>query len=326
MTKKLETLHSKTPLEPCLFLAKQLNVSSVHFKLDNLQKSSSFKLRGIGNCIKKAKESQPNLDTIVSSSGGNAGKAAAIAAEYYGLNCVVFVPETTSSQTQEILRSLNAKVVVHGSVWDETNIEALKYLQSLKQGHGFYVHPFEHPDTWQGHSTLVKEIEIEIGLPDVIICSVGGGGLLCGILTGLLAYNQRKTIVIAVETEGAASFAAAVNADEPVTLDGITSIAKSLGAKKVCSETLRLREIYGKDLVRSLVISDRQALLGVTKFADDYRYLVEPACGAAIIPVYDQDLLRSVVPELSRSASVVVEVCGGFQVSLELIDFWKTKV
>jgi L-serine/L-threonine ammonia-lyase len=143
---------------------------------------------------------------------------------------------------------------------------------------------------------------------------------------GLLEFEERKTIVVAVETEGAASYNAAVRAGGLVTLDGITSIAKSLGARTVTEATLRLGEKYGKHLVRSLVISDKDALFGVTEFADRYRYLVEPACGASIAPVVFSGLLKSVVPELNKDSKVVVEVCGGFGVNLAMIEQWKTMV
>jgi L-serine/L-threonine ammonia-lyase len=319
-------MHLNTPLIKSISLTNQLQVDAVYFKLDNLQSSSSFKIRGLGYCIKKAKETHPRLSTLVSSSGGNAGYAATLAAKHYGLEILVFVPTTTSETTRNVLIANGAKVIVTGDVWDETHLKAMDYLESLEIGTGFYVHPFDNPDTFLGHSTLVKEIVDDIGIPDVIICSVGGGGLLSGILTGLLETATKNTIVIAVETEGAASFAAACKHDKLVTLDGITSIAKSLGAKRVSESTLILRERYGKDLVRSVVVSDKQALGGVTEFANQYRYLVEPACGASLALVFEPHLLKKVVPELNEKSKVVVEVCGGFQVTLDMISQWKSMV
>jgi L-serine/L-threonine ammonia-lyase len=179
-------MYINTPLENAPTLATALQVGSVYLKLDNLQPSSSFKIRGLSNLIQKAKLANKNLTTIVSSSGGNAGNAATLAATSLGFDVVVFVPKTTPSATQELLTNNGARVVVFGDVWDETNVEAMKYLDSLEKGSAFYVHPFDHEDTWKGHSTLVKEIVDVIGLPDVLICSVGGGGLLCGILVSSL--------------------------------------------------------------------------------------------------------------------------------------------
>ena len=323
----MDKLHQKTPLVKYKDAAQILQVKQVLMKLDNLQSSASFKIRGLGHCIQQALRKQPLLNTIVSSSGGNAGFAATIAAVELGLNVIVFVPNTTPESTRAILRKNGATVQVQGDVWDETHLKAMDYLDSLPKGTGFYVHPFEHPDTWIGHSTLIHEVNDQLQtLPDVIICSVGGGGLLCGILTGLIEVNpDKKPIVVAVETLGAHSFSEAVKAGRLVTLDGITSVAKSLGAKCVSQGTLDLRQRYGSGHVRSLVVSDQQAILGTLKFADDFRMLVEPACGASIAPVLVPGLLQQVVPELNATSLVMVEVCGGFGVDLKQLNSWKSQ-
>jgi L-serine/L-threonine ammonia-lyase len=315
-------LHQNTPLVKSNALASALGVKEVYLKMDNLQPSSSFKIRGLGYCIRRAMETNPQLTTLVSSSGGNAGYAATLVAKHYNLKICVFVPTTTSKTTIDQLESNGAMVVVYGSVWDETHLEAMRYLSQLEAGTGFYVHPFDHPDIFIGHSSVVDEIVSEIGEPDVIICSVGGGGLLSGIVTGLLK-TMRKTIVLAVETDGAASFSAAVKADRLVSLDEITSIAKSLGAKTVSEATLRLRNEYGRNAIRSVVVTDKDAILGVTQFADLYRFLVEPACGASLALAFLPELFQHAVPECNTSMIVVIEVCGGIQVNLDMIEKWR---
>lgn len=272
-------------------------------------------------------EKQPNLNTIVSSSGGNAGIAATLVARKLGLDVHVFVPSTTPLKTREYLMHNGGNVIVAGNVWDEAHKEALNFLASLPLGTGFLVHPFEHEDIWQGHASIISEINSEIGLPDVIVCSVGGGGLFCGILTGLLNLgSSKKPLVIAVETEGAASFNASVKAEKLVSIDAITSIAKSLGAKQVSEGALRLRETYGKEFIRSVVVSDSDALDGILNFQKHYGYLVEPACGASLCLAFNHKLLMKFVPELNLDSVVLFEVCGGFQVDEALIDQWKREI
>ena len=321
-------IHTVTPLQPNPKLASTLQVSNVLLKLDNLQPSQSFKTRGLGYSIQRAKLDNPRLAHIVSSSGGNAGFAATLVAKQMGLAITVFVPSTTTNDTCDSLRKHGATVVIAGNVWDEAHESALKFLDSLEMGTGFLVHPFEGENTWIGHSTLIDEvIEQSQKLPDVVICSVGGGGLLCGILTGLLRRPETpKTIVVAVETSGAASFAAAVAAGKLVTIDEISSIAKSLGAKRVSEGTLRLRDKYGTDLVRSLVVTDAMAVNAVDRYFKESGYLVEPACGATLAAVYYPDILKAIVPELTFESTVIVEVCGGFQVSHSLLELWKQQV
>lgn len=329
-------LHSKTPLIPSQDLANHLKVKQVYLKLDFLQPSGSFKIRGIGNQIQKALKAQPQLSTVVSSSGGNAGLAAAYAASRLGLACRVFVPVTTPAATIALLETLGATVTVSGSVWDETHLEAVRFLDALPLDSGLYVHPFEHPDLWEGHATIINEILADLDpldvQPDVILCSVGGGGLITGILDGLIASSNKQKLpkVIGVETTGADSFATALRHGSPVELEAITSFAKSLGAKKISAAVLDRIHRYGggaeDNLVRSLTVSDRQALDTLVAFADKFKVLVEPACAASLAPVFIDGLLETVYPELNSETVVVVEVCGGSSVSLEAIETWKRTI
>ncbi|KAJ3318967.1 hypothetical protein HDV06_006782 [Boothiomyces sp. JEL0866] len=282
-----------------------------YLKLDNLQPSQSFKMRGISNCIAQHLKQNSKLNTIISSSGGNAGLSATIVAVKLGLKVIVYCPTTTLKQTVERLEKEGAKAVLIGDVWDKTHLEALKKVQELGD-QGFYVHPFEHPDTWIGHSTIITEIFSQT-VPDVIICSVGGGGLLCGILTGLIE-QKATTIVYCVETLGAHSLNSELNGQD---LPAITSIAKSLGALKVSRRVFELMDIYGRDKVKSVVVSDKDALEAVELFHKECGYLVEPACGASLHFLYKNDF---------QQKKVAIEVCGGFQVDTELIEKWKKQV
>ena len=107
----------------------------VFLKQEHQQTSNSFKYRGISLLCKKYKEEGKNL--IVSSSGGNAGIAAAQASRDLGLECKVFVPTSTSSFTRELLKSMGAEVVVAGDHWKQADTQA-----RLEQNCG-YVHPFD---------------------------------------------------------------------------------------------------------------------------------------------------------------------------------------
>jgi L-serine/L-threonine ammonia-lyase len=88
-----------------------------------------------------------------------------------------------------------------------------------------YIHPFDDPIVWSGHASMIREIAEEGIRPGAIVASVGGGGLLCGLVEGMHAMGWTDIPVVAVETEGAASFAASVQAGRLVTLDRITSTA-----------------------------------------------------------------------------------------------------
>lgn len=171
-----------SPLISDPFLPLELGIKKLAFKLDNLQPGGSFKIRGIGHLVEKNVKSNPNLKILVSSSGGNAGIAATLSAKRFNLEVFVFVPTTTPQSTIQDMERRGAQIIVYGSVWDESHQEAMKYLNSLEFGTALYVHPFDDITIWDGHASIIAEVANQsMGeLPSIIVCAVGGGGLLAG--------------------------------------------------------------------------------------------------------------------------------------------------
>jgi len=189
---------------------------------------------------------------------------------------------------------------VHGDAWDDAHAEAMRVVEA--EG-GFYVHPFDAKAVWSGNASLVTEaVEQGMERPGAVVLSVGGGGLLCGVLEGMHAVGWNDVPVLAVETVGAASLHAAMKAGEPVDIGRIDSIAITLGARKVCERTLRWTREHP---ITSWLCSDRQAVDACLRFADDHRIVVEPACGAALAAVYER------ASAIAGASSVLVVVCGG---------------
>jgi len=110
--------------------------------------------------------------------------------------------------------------------------------------------------------------------PSAVICSVGGGGLFIGIIHAMKKLDWNVP-VIAVETVGSESLAKAIEANELITLPGITSIAKTLGATRVAAEAF---ECTKKHPVVPVVVTDKEAVDAIERFANDHLCLVEPAC------------------------------------------------
>jgi L-serine/L-threonine ammonia-lyase len=304
----MTTLHITTPLLKHDRLSALLG-KQVLLKMESLQPAGSFKLRGIGNMCQRAVAR--GASHFVCPSGGNAGFAAAVAGVALGVRTTIIVPETTHETVRQRIRDIGANLIVHGSVWDEANEEALRLC---RQPGVLYVPPFDHPDIWDGNATLIDEAVAQGADFDAVICSVGGGGLLCGVLEGLHRNGRAHVPVIAVETEGAASLHAAVQAGALVTLPGITSIATTLGSKRVAQAAFDWTK---KHTVHSVVVSDAQAVDACLQFADDLRVLVEPACGASLAVAY-QDL-----PVLASMRNPLIVVCGGIGVDLAKLAFWK---
>ncbi len=304
----MKPLYINTPLIESSPISKKAGLQ-VLLKLENTQPTGSFKIRGIGHLCQKGKKDGKNH--FITSSGGNAGIAAAYAGRHLGIKTSVFVPSTTPQDTILKIEEMGAEVLIKGDVWDETDKFALNFA---KKTDGLYISPFDHPLIWEGHSTIVDEIAKEIQKPDAIILSVGGGGLLCGVVQGLHNNNWQDVPVIAVETEGADSFAVSQKAGKLITLKSIDSIAKTLGAKTVSRQTLEWNK---KHEIKSVVVTDQQAVSACVSFVNDHRFLVEPACGASLSVAYEQHEV------LKDTKSVVIIVCGGIGVDLDKLKNWQ---
>ena len=289
----------------------------VWLKMDAMQPSGSFKLRGVGRCVQMAK--QRGAQSVVSSSGGNAGLAAAYAARAMGLPATVILPESTPEFVAEKLRALGADVWRHGKDWNEADRKARTVVQDTGAA---YVHPFHGEDTWGGHASLVEEVLDDLATvgepkPAVFVVAVGGGGLLMGVLRGLQkAGLEGQVQVIAAETIGADCMSQALKAGRPMPLASIDSVAKSLGAPAPSQEIFDAAyQAYQSGWLKSWTCEDRDAVRACLKFADEKKVLVEPACGAALAAV---SALNSILP--STQGPVVVEVCGGSAVDIAMLS------
>ena len=274
----------------------------IWLKMDTLQPSGSFKIRGIGHAMMHYVNE--GATEFVAASGGNAGLATAYAGRRLNKPVTVVVPTTTKPIAKELIEREGAKVVVSGDNFLASHDFAIKLCDNKKR----YIHPFDDPLIWHGHASLVDEILMDGIIPDLIIVSVGGGGLLLGIDQGLKRHNLNMTSILAVETEGADSFNRSILANELIELSKITSIATSLGAKKVSKALYELKD--NKNLI-SHVVSDKSAVNAVDSFLNDHRQLVEPACGASLAPVYEK------LDNLNQFKEIVVVVCGGVGFTLE---------
>jgi L-serine/L-threonine ammonia-lyase len=291
-------LHLTTPVLESAPLSRAAAGVPTWVKLESLQPTGSFKIRGIGRACEEAKAA--GARAFVSSSGGNAGLAVAWAGRVLQVPVHVVVPRTTSARMVGKMRDEGATVQVHGEAWDDAHAEAMRRVES---DGGFYVHPFDAPAVWSGNATLITELPAQgVPRPGAVVVSVGGGGLLCGVLEGMHALGWTGVPVLAVETRGAASLHAAMKAGEPVDIGRIDSIAVTLGARRVCDRALRWTREHP---VTSWLCSDRQAVDACLRFADDHRLVVEPACGAALAAVYGG------APEIAHAASLLVVACGG---------------
>ncbi|WED44436.1 pyridoxal-phosphate dependent enzyme [Legionella cardiaca] len=289
-------MYQETPLIYSQYLKNTLS-KDIFFKLEALQPTGSFKIRGIGKLCQEYKKQ--NFNQFVASSGGNAGIAVAYAGMKLHTPTTVFIPETSHKIYINEIKSYGAKVVVAGKVWDEAHQAALNFASEQNAA---YIPPFDHPLIWSGHATIVDEIIATGVQPDAIVVAVGGGGLACGILEGMHQNNWSNIPLIAVETQGADAFYQSVKAGKQVTLKKITSKATSLGAKQIAAELFQWSSNHD---IKNIVVTDGEAESGCRAFAKDKRILVELSAGASLSLVYNNHAI------LRDYRSIIVIVCGG---------------
>ena len=221
------------------------------------------------------------------------------------------------------IRTAGASDVIQlGATWREADAY-LREVMLPNDRNGIYVPPFDHQDIWEGNSTIVEELSNQLNgcKPDALVCSVGGGGLFSGVMVGLDRCGWGNVNVLATETEGAKSLHASLQAGELITLPAITSIATSLGASRVAEKAFHFAQ---RPSVKSVTLSDAEACMGCWRLADDERLLVEPACGVSVAPCYD-GCLKKLLPDLTPESRVVVVVCGGSNVTLEMLVEFRAK-
>ncbi|EPJ48531.1 MAG: L-serine dehydratase [Osedax symbiont Rs2] len=302
------TIHIQTPLIESLSVGRELS-AKVWLKMEALQPCGSFKARGVGfACSKYATE---GATAFISSSGGNAGLAVAYSGRCLKIPVTVVVPLTTKQKAIDLMEQEGATVIVHGELW----LEAHQHAMSLAKQGAVYIHPFDDPYLWEGHASLIDEVKAAGVKPDVIVLSVGGGGLLSGVVLGLARNDWQEIPILAVETQGADSLSVAVAQNKHIGLTAISSIATSLGATKVAEHAF---ELVQQQPICSKVVTDKQAVDACLNFLDQHRVLVEPACGASLAAVYQHSEI------LTNKQNVLVIVCGGVGATVEQLNLWSS--
>ena len=228
------------------------------------------------------------------------------------------------------------EIIQYGASWVEadTYLRETVLVEARKRGErAVYVSPFDDPAIWAGHATLVDEIVEDLGSGEAgsgmesvkaVVCSVGGGGLFCGVVQGLEKHKLEQQVkVVALETEGADSLYQSVQSGEHMALDKITSIATSLGARKVADKAYEYATRKGNNVICER-LSDREAVLGCIELAEWERVLVEPACGINVA-VCMNGRLAKLIPDLKQEDKVVVVVCGGSNVNIDMMAKWKSE-
>jgi threonine dehydratase len=236
----------------------------VWLKLEHMQVSGSFKARGMMNRL--LANDIPESGVIVAS-GGNAGIATAAAAKALGVRCQVFLPGVSPEAKRARLRALGAEVVVVGELYPDALAACLARQEETG---ALLTHAYDQPEVVAGAGTLGQEIEAEGGLPDSVLVSVGGGGLI----GGLAGWFEKRARVVALEPEKAPTLYRARQAGEPVDVEVGGIAADSLGARRIGAISWDITQQYVQD---ALLLSDESIRAAQQWLWKELKLAVEPA-------------------------------------------------
>jgi threonine dehydratase len=263
----------------------------VWLKLEHLQRSGSFKARGMFNRLLANKIPAAG---VIAASGGNAGIATALAAQALGVPAEIFVPSISPLAKRERLAALGAAVVVGGAAY----ADALAACEARQRETGaLMTHAYDQPEVVAGAGTLAREIELEAGLPDMVLVSVGGGGLIGGIASWFAGHSR----VIALEPELAPTLHSARAAGAPVDVAVGGIAADSLGARRIGAIAWDVAQQHVAD---ALLLSDDAIGKAQHFLWREFKLAVEPA---AALPLA---ALQSGAVKPRAGERVCLIVCG----------------
>lgn len=262
---------------PCLrsrFVSEPLREGPTMLKLECLQVTGAFKVRGATNAIMQLDDGAL-AEGVVTASGGNHGIGVAYAANMSGAHATVFLPEGAPDDKATRIRAWGAEVVVAGASWDEAEQMALAHAEKTRTT---YIHPFADPAVIAGQGTIGRELLKQSPDIDEIVVAVGGGGLLAGVALAAKAIKPGIR-VLGVEPEGAPTLKRSLDQGALTALDRLDTAAGSLAAKQ--STALNFGIV--QDLVDDIVlVSDKDMQKAAQWLWFEFGQAVELAGAAAV--------------------------------------------
>ncbi|MBP8257150.1 MAG: threonine ammonia-lyase [Opitutaceae bacterium] len=286
-------------LSPCpeSIALSDITGARIFCKLDNMQRTGSFKERGARNALLKL--SRPaQRKGVVAASAGNHALGLAYHGRLLGIRVTVVMPEYAPLIKRTTCERLGARVVIQGRDFTEARAAADEIV--AKEG-ATYIHGFDDPDIIAGQGTAGLEILQQVRNLDAIVCPIGGAGLIAGIAIAVKALKPSVRI-IGVESVATSSFAAALKAGQPVAIPRQSTLADGLAVLKVGK---RAFELARSRVDRVVSVREDSIALAILRMAELEKTVVE---GAAAAPL--AAFLAGKLPELAGKR-VALTVCGG---------------
>ncbi len=291
----LEGVAFKTPLVYSNYFSSRFN-ANIYLKLENLQKTGSFKIRGAYHKLARIRD---NLGSkgVVAASAGNHAQGVAHASQLMGVSSSIIMPVWASITKQIATRSYGGRVILAGNSLAESLTEA----QKLEKEGRTLIHPFDDQDIIAGQGTIGLEIVSQLPEVETILIPVGGGGLIAGIATAVKSLRPRASI-IGVQAAACASAHAARSLGKPVKVSGKYSIADGISVKKVGQLPFAVMQRLVDDLV---AVEEEEIATAMLELLERKKVLAEGS-GAVPLAALMTDQLSTL-----RGQTVVLVISGG---------------
>jgi len=272
--------------------------AQIHFKLENLHRTGSFKERGAANRFALLTPEE-RARGVVAASAGNHAQGVAINAQRIGVEATIVMPETAPLSKVQATRRLGARIVLCGANYDDAYAEARR----LQQEKGYvFIHAFDDDAIIAGQGTAALEILEQVRDVDVLVASIGGGGWLGGMA---LAIKSLKPSVrtVGVESSRLPKMRAALDAGGPIVIPNATTLADGIAIKRAGERTLPLIRKYVDEIVG---VDDEEVANAILALIEREKTVAE---GAGAAPA--AALLQHKIKGLTPSTNVVCCISGG---------------
>jgi len=292
---RLEGVVRRTPMLHSHRLSERLGCE-VHLKLENLQITGAFKLRGATNCIAQLSADERRRG-VVTASAGNHAQGVAAAAQVAGIGATIVMPETTPVLKVQATADYGAEVILHGDDFDAAQTEARRIAE---QSGAVFVHPFDDDRVIAGQGTIGLEIIEQLPQVDCIIVPVGGGGLISGIATAARELRPEVT-VIGVQAENAPAMYQSCRLEEITPVEVTGTLAEGIAVGQPCARTF---EIIRRRVARIVTVGERDIARAMLELLEHHKLVAE---GAGATPVAAVEGLC----EQWRGRTVCLVISGG---------------
>lgn len=295
--KRIAPIIQRSPLIYSLALS-ELAGTSVHLKLENLNVSSSFKIRGAANKLLSL-SNEEKIRGVTTFSTGNFGMSVAYVAKRLGIKAVICISNHVPRAKVAMLQNSGAELEVFG----ESQDEAEKRCYELNEEHGYTViHPFDDPQVIAGQGTIGLELLKEVPDIDMVIGGLSGGGLHSGL--GIALKSADKAIqVIGVSAERGATMYESIKQGKPIIVEEQATLADSLLGG------IGLNNRFTFDLVKRYVdeiilVNETEIAAGMTFMLDQHRMIIEGAAASGIGAVLHKKI------SLGKQIVIIISGCS----------------